>query len=432
MAQANKRWWAVSLLLAAVASGSSGCASLYAVSGLPARRLPSSLQPERQDDKLPIDLARLRQDPPPVYQLASGDILGIYIEGVLGDREQAPPVHFPQDGATPPAIGYPVPVREDGTIALPLVPPVKVDGLTLAQTEAEIRTAYTKTKEILREGSDRIIVTLMRPRTYRVLVIRQESGGPTTTGRQAVQLGTTKRGAGFAVDLQAYQNDVLHALTETGGMPGLDAKNEVIIVRGSFADAQERDQLLEKINTSDNPCTVVDVDRPDDPNRISIPLRYRIGDQPQFAQDDIILQSGDILLIESRDAELFYTGGLLGGGEYPLPRDRDLDVLGAIAMAGGPIAGSSGREASLFGNRNGLSGLIPPTEIVVVRTTRGGGQVPIKIDMNRALLSSSERILIQEGDLVILRYKPQELIANALLSTIQFNFIFDNLWRNRN
>ncbi len=39
-------------------------------------------------------------------------------------------------------------------------------------------------------------------------------------------------------------------------------------------------------------------------------------------------------MIQSRDREKFYTGGVLGGGEHLLPRDYDLDILVAIAIAG--------------------------------------------------------------------------------------------------
>jgi len=80
----------------------------------------------------PINFVCLRQDPPPVYQLGPRDVLGIYIEGVLGKEGEPPPVHFPEEASIPPAIGFPIPVREDGTVSLPLVPPMSVEGLTLA------------------------------------------------------------------------------------------------------------------------------------------------------------------------------------------------------------------------------------------------------------------------------------------------------------
>ena len=104
----------------------------------------------------------------------AGDTLGIYIEGITGDRDTPPPVYFPEDSSRQPAVGFPVPIREDGMISLPLVEPVKISGLTLAEAEKRIRKAYTEDKQILLEGSQKIIVTLMKRRTYNVLVIRED------------------------------------------------------------------------------------------------------------------------------------------------------------------------------------------------------------------------------------------------------------------
>jgi hypothetical protein len=87
----------------------------------------------------------------------------------------------------------------------------------------------------VKSDSDQIIVTLIRKRMVRVLVIREEAGGAENI---------SKRGTGHVVDLPAYENDVLRALSETGGMPGTDAKNEVLIYRGMYSDAVNYDQIM--------------------------------------------------------------------------------------------------------------------------------------------------------------------------------------------
>ena len=125
---------------------------------------------ESRNDLEPIDFIRLRQDPPDVYLLSSRDILGVYIGGVYGSREKGdvPPTFFSDSGNLPPAIGYPTPVREDGTISLPQVSPIKVEGLTVAEAEIAVKRAYTEGPDrILEDSKDaQIIVTLMTPRTY--------------------------------------------------------------------------------------------------------------------------------------------------------------------------------------------------------------------------------------------------------------------------
>ncbi len=414
-----------------------GCAASR--SAIPAECVRPNIFDAPRGNLEPINLVRLRQDPPAVYQLAARDVLGIYIEGVLGTAEEPPPVHFPEDGNIPPAIGFPMPIREDGTLSLPLVPPIEVEGLTLAQAERLIRKAYTEDQQILKPGRDRIIVTLMRPRTYQVLVVREDAATIAPLDRERV-FGTTKRGATFAVDLDAYENDVLHALAETGGLPGVDAKNEIIILRGAFddvsqqepfiselvADRKVRDEVLGDPDSSQQ----LQVLRPN-ANVVRIPLRVGPG-QPaaQYSQDDIILATGDIVFIESRDAEVFYTGGLLQGGQHQIPRDYDLDVLGAISLGGGAVGASAGAGTggAPFRSAGAIGPICPPTRATVIRTT-GGKQQLIRINLRTALVDPRQRILIQPNDIVMLEYTPKELAINAVLNMIQLNYFVNNAFQ---
>lgn len=400
-----------------------GCTSLDCdVPAIQASRTPREVLGRPRADMQQITISRLRQNPPPVYQLGPGDVLGMYIEFVLGEEGESPPVHFPEEGDQPPALGYPVPVREDGTLALPLIQPVKVEGLTLEQATEAVRSAYLNA-QVLQAGRDKVLVTLMRRREYRVLVIREEEGAAE---------GVTKRGTGTIVDLPAYENDLLHALNETGGLPGLDAKNEVLIMRGGFQDGMQRDLMVAHIKSTRQPCECPPV-VPDDPNTTRIPIRFHPEDVPLFKEQDIILKTGDVVYIPSRETEKFYTGGVMKGGEHLLPRDYDLDVLGAIAVAGGPV-GSGGSGLSSIGgggNRSG-TGNGPvigknPSKLLVIRKLKCGGTLAIKVDTNRALTDSSQRILVQPEDTLILQYTITEELYNASLNLIQFQFLFSGL-----
>jgi hypothetical protein len=65
-------------------------------------RVPGEiLAAERKDNFIDISMLRLRQDPPEVYLLGPGDVLGVYIKGVLGNDQELPPVHFPEDSNRP-------------------------------------------------------------------------------------------------------------------------------------------------------------------------------------------------------------------------------------------------------------------------------------------------------------------------------------------
>ncbi len=617
------------LLLLVTACFFSGCAAFRPINGVPARYLAPELRAQTRSNESTIDLSLLAQQPPRQHFVDAQDVLGIYIEGVLGNVGEAPPINVPTNPEIAPSIGYPVSVRDDGTISLPMIGTVNVRWMTIRQFEEHLRHIYTTEKKILKKDADTIIVSLQRPRQVRVLVLRQETGGP--GGAQfaqglAINLGQTKRGNGQVVHLPIYKNDVLHALAQTGGLPGLDAENTIYIIRRQHAGSagqlpgyrypnspapvlpqqppiQQAPVTGNQISSSNNPSnpnirfvsyhseavynstleqmsayhtsvsqpaavpgtggqnpfqhplyrnedyanvyngastnqftiepvTATNFGNPDplaelragmsdeteqeysepvvlqrevtieqtaaagynqagypqpvpqqsypqsfsaqpglqepvlnaqpqyfegnapidnfvagpqpyggtscdssayhdqfwsqvdldlahfdnDPtmnNRkvIKIPIRLKPGQQPHIRPEDVILQDGDIVFIESRDTEIFYTGGLLGGGQYTLPRDYDLDVLGAISLAQG--AGQQQVTGNQIGGTSALNGdvTISASSVIILRRMPNGAQVPIKVDLYRAMTDPSERILIQPGDIVMLRYKVHEAIG---------------------
>ncbi len=537
----------------------SGCAAFRPIDGVPARYVPDEVKAPVRSGKKTIDLSLLSQTQPSVYHLDTGDVLAISIEGVMPRREgELPPVNmsFNANDEALPALGYPVPVRADGTVSLPMLhDAISVRGMTIKQAEDAVRRAYTVEKKILQSGNERVWVILHRPRQYRVLVIRQEgveaAAGSGLPG--AVNLGALKRGTGRAVTLTAYKNDVLHALAETGGLPGLDAENTIYVIRskrrngGAAADgfatggppntgwsttpaplglpplpegghsfntspnndappanspvtppppAQEpgsspdatpgpqsrfsnhtgRQIATLGFESSDSqrrvtpaafntdaagrpiysaPTTnlpplmnaaphVAPMTSPDmgwqagmpplqatnnwpemsaeswmghastgDPTLANqgvtkIPVRLAPGEQTRFTERDILLEDGDIVFIESRDTEIFYTGGLLGGGQYTLPRDYDLDVMGAVAIA--QAGRNSGTATRATGGITALNNdvTISASQAIILRKMPNGSQVPIKVDLYRALRHPDERVLMQPGDFLLLQYTPLE------------------------
>jgi hypothetical protein len=425
---------AAALLCGALA----GCAAVSnpVADAIPVRRLPPEVMGERREELQEIPLNMLRQKPPDFYRLAPGDILGVFIEGVLGEPTLPVPVNVPLTPGAPPSLGYPLPVRDDGTLPLPLIGPLKVEGMTLTEAQAAVVRAYTVEagKKILKPGHERVIITLQRPRQYHVLVVRQDGAGPQgnvasggnaqfvfgTTGSGAI-LGQTRRGAGYSIELPAYENDVLNALARTGGLPGTDAQNEVIIQRGSysaaafaaFANCPDPAALLGRVPPPGQPGA---------PETIRIPLRLRPDTPPPFKPEDVILRDGDIVFIEARNTEVFYTGGLLPSRQFILPRDYDLDVLQAVAAVAGPLVNGGINFNNLSGSiqQPGL-GFPSPSQLTVLRRTPCGGQIPIKVSLNRALRDPRERILVQPGDFLILQQTMGEAVAQYLISNLRFN-----------
>lgn len=414
----SRQW----LLLAAVLMSSSmtGCTALFSpIDSIPASRVPPQFLAEPQADKVPIDVARLRQPKPENYTLDAGDVLGVFIEGVLGRFDEAPPINVPNiDSDLPPAIGFPIPIRQDGTISLPLIKPLPVRGLTIEQAEALVQRTFRDGAEPILPENGRIIVTILRERTYRVFVVRQDNSlagrGVQFQGLQQTQ-GIFDRSdlssRGFVLRLPAYQNDVLNALTQSGGLPGVNAKADIKILRGSRLQIEARDKKLAEFYRSnkseDFPYGVIP-SIPDETNSIEIPMRLRPGQNPELRPEDIILRDGDIVYVESRETDVYYTGGLLGGGEFQIPRDFDLDCLQAVSLARGGGFGA-GVSTGLLG---GAAQNVPPTELIILRQIPGRRQLAIRVDLNDAINDPRQRLYVMRRDTLLLRYKPQEELIN--------------------
>src|SRR5947209_20563176 len=98
----------------ALAGGAGGCASFsnpVLWEGVEVRRLPPEVLGRPREEERPIPLNLLTQPTPEAYLLDADDVLGVFIETVLGERGQAPPVTVREGSRLPPAIGYPVPIQ---------------------------------------------------------------------------------------------------------------------------------------------------------------------------------------------------------------------------------------------------------------------------------------------------------------------------------
>src|SRR5437660_1986376 len=87
------RWLCGALLLAAGMCG--GCASFSnptLAESIPVHRLPPEVFGRPREEEKTIPLTLLRQEPVKTYLLDSGDVLGIFIEGVLGKKDEPPPL----------------------------------------------------------------------------------------------------------------------------------------------------------------------------------------------------------------------------------------------------------------------------------------------------------------------------------------------------
>ena len=117
----------------------------------------------------------------------------------------------------------------------------------------------------------------MQRRTYNILVIR-EDGGTTTNNsrglnRNEIYIDEGLSTESFSIELPAYENDVLHALSETGGMPGESARNEIVILRGAMNSGGNPNAIIQAVGqTRNNQSQTLE-----GANVVRIPIRGDVG-----------------------------------------------------------------------------------------------------------------------------------------------------------
>ena len=421
-------------LIAAVllAPAMQGCTS-FASAGkqaIPSSRLDRHFLTESKEAYGPVPHTALGQPKPKAHIIGPGDYLSAYVFGVFPPTQDETPIlqrfqtlnqrYYPPRGEIQgPSTGLPVEVFADGTIQLPLVGAVDVAGLTVPEAISKVKRLYIDAEvfaEDVTEEKARVQLALITPRVVRVNVLRQDAlfNSPNFEATQAIEKRT--RGGGEVIDLPVYENDVLHALTATGGLPGTDAPRAVFVFRQSAfktptaIDAEFLEDMASAVEI--NGCNA---------HVTKIPLVWLPGEALPYGPNDIILNEGDVLFVPRRN-EHFYTGGLLRGAKIPLPRDEDIDILEAIALATGSTGGPVGLDGSaLQAGRPGY--VLPPTRAIVIRELPDGRSMRIRVDLDRARLDAKHRIFIKEDDLVLLTFKPGRGAANTILNLFNLSLL---------
>jgi len=374
----------------------------------------------------PLPYAALGQPSVDEHIIGPGDTLGIYIFGIFPASEDETPVtsrtqavnqqYYPPYGAEIGAsAGLPVRVTAEGAVDLPLVEPIGLEGLTMSQAVEKVRQTYTE-KSLIKKGRDRITITLLMPRVSRVIVLRDDTPAAPVAITNPSQIKEIHRGSGQVIDLPAYENDVLHALASTGGLPGTDAKRELWVIRNNpsldhrYIDATQLNTMIQATLPGTNLPVVV-----------RIPLVGCPGEPVMFRAEDVILHDGDVVFVPRRN-EYFVAGGMLPGGRIPLPRDEDIDVLEAIALSSASVGGPLGQSGTALVSGN-VGNLREPTRVLILRRLPDGRQLPIRVDLDRAVRDEKERILIQHDDVVMLQFKPTGAIIYGAFNWVNVSFI---------
>lgn len=277
-----------------------------------------------------------------------------------------------------------VQVMSNGEIHLPIAGGVQVGGKTLVEAQAAITKAY---------GDD----IQKQPGTSVFLIERSSAS--------VLVLGEVR--APGAYRLPKGENDVAHALATAGGLsenagmvieihrrivaPPVTPPGELRINPPSPAPIKPLPEVEEM---SIGPYEMIDPTL----QVLRIPLRG-FPQQPLSIQD-MALQHGDLVIVPGRRDEIFFVVGKLSpnnavrfslgreerelGAGYLLPRDREVDVVTAVCMAGY------------------IDPIDSPTTVTVHRMCRNGRPILIKVDLIAARYDFRENLLVQPGDIIYL------------------------------
>ncbi|MBC8353563.1 MAG: polysaccharide biosynthesis/export family protein [Planctomycetes bacterium] len=380
--QTQLRLVTLSAILCCVA----GCYAPLVSRGIPATTLPEEFRTPYRTGGSPLNLSTLTMTPQRDYLLGPNDILEVTVPG-LYEQAEIRPIRSQ--------------VMADGTINLPLISSVAVQGYNLVQAQRTIEDAYGSGFIV----EPRVSVALAEKSTTSVLV-----------------LGQVKEPGTY--ELPKYENDVGHALGAAFGLTEdagdyieihrqLRAEHAAITpqhVHGRRSSAtlpphkfRRLPPISRLVSQNDSrhqalPQPTPQIVQNTLPQILRIPLRGLQG--ATLNSSDIVLGPGDVVVVPDRRHEVFYVVGALStantvrftvgnrerelGVGFVLPRDREIDVVTAVAMAGY------------------IDPIYSPTTVTVHRVRAGCQPMLIRVDLIKARYDYRETILVQPGDIIYL------------------------------
>ena len=199
---------------------------------------------------------------------------------------------------------------------------------------------------------------------------------------------------------------MLTVLARTGGLPGLDARPELLLYRRAG-----RRSRAEGLTPN---FDLAELGRLAEPE--VIPLRRKEGQSVNIREEDITLDENDIVVVGVRKAEYYYTGGLLRNQQVPMPIDIDLTATEAVMRSGGPLVnggfGGGNFQGTIITNEVSSTN---PSLLTVLRKGPNNRRIPIRVDLNEALRDPREDILIQDGDTLLLQQTTGEAFARYFM-----------------
>jgi protein involved in polysaccharide export with SLBB domain len=410
--------WLRLLVLGASWLSVAGCYAPLGTHAIPASSLPEEFRIPWRTGGPPLNLSTLTMQPPRDYLLGPNDILEVTIPGLYEQAEVRP---------------LRAQVMANGQVNLPLVGSVSVQDMNLLQAQQAINAAFAD--GFIKEP--RINVTLAVKSTTNVLVLGQvNQPGTFPLPKYENDVGHAIGAALGLTDQAADYIEVHRQLTSeqflpnTSNYPRRDFRAVVAPVSYEFMrlpptrGPSARFAMQSRVSAQPATFPFGQAVPPTAPQIMRIPLRGLDG--TGLNPSDIILGPGDVVVVPDRRHEVFYVVGALNttntvrftvgdrerelGVGFVLPRDREIDVVTAVAMAGY------------------IDPIYSPTTVTVHRLTPDGQPMLILVDLIKARYDRCETILVQPGDILYLNPDGQWWLRRAIDRNVMQIFATPYQW----
>ena len=388
-----------------------GCYAPMHSPGIAARDLPNDYRWPVRTSSARLNYSSLVAEPSDVYLLGADDLLEVAVPDLVAQGTLQ---------------SFQARVQTTGEIYLPRLGGVDVAGLSLSQAQQRVNETLAA-QLLLNPGAT---VSLIEKGTVRVLVLgaveqpgvhelpRYENDvahalaaaeGFSEEAGEMIEIhrrwGDHQPGsaispihqAGFASTSIAGRHESGIQLASTANRTSFPNSGRYPQLGGHTGEFQKRQVSSSQVVHSGYPMAEsVPTGIPSGPI-VRIPLR---DNGTSFNPSDVVLNSGDVVVVPQGTDKVFYVVGPLSeqsrirfsvgdkdreiGSGLLLPDDREVDAVTAVAMAGY------------------LDPIESPTTVTIHRVNPDGTPLLVRVDLIAARSDPLETILIQPGDIIYL------------------------------
>ena len=375
----------VAMLLLALLPAA-GCANRV----IKARRMPARYQAAQVTNAKVADLSRLSMSTTPSSLIEPEDVVDVTISSGLEEAGRITPT--------------PVRVDDTGIATIALVGDVPLAGLEPFQAEQRIADAAVQ-RGLYR--APQVTVTMRKKAINRVTVVGavKEQGtkelprGQSTLLAALMAAGSLDEKAGTIIEIRRHATPPLQQLTQTDDPANdlAEADNDDI----QLTSAMEPAGLSRPRRRFANPQPQPRARRPAT-ETFTIDLATLDG----TSDNDITLQDGDVVRVETRDPTPISVIGLVKKpGQYEMPVGQPVHLLDAIALAG--------ERSNPWADK-----------IYITRHVTGENEpVVIETSVAEAQHNNESNLRLSPGDVVSVEQTPRTVIHNIFTNIVRFSVV---------